>query len=105
VKTLIQFWFGAITNEIIDLARRQGFQFDSVITIGSHWMTPPENHDFITVSDFNPRPDCFYYLITNRAEHNQLIPVIAKLMLCGANFESYRFFDKELRRSWPLPQT
>jgi len=104
VKILIQFWFGSITTEIIDLARQEGFQFDQVITIDSHWMTPPDKLDYVIINDFNPSAYHSYVVITNKAEHNQLIPVIAKLTLCGADFEAYEFFDKQLRQLWPLPQ-
>jgi len=101
MKTLILFWYGSTSSELEKLARRAGFQFNEVILVDSHWMTPPPNLDCVKTENFRPVQDASYVVITNGAEHNQLVPVIAKLEACQAEFEVYEFFYGELRKFWP----
>lgn len=102
MNTLILFWHGIKSNELKNMTRRAGFQFDEVIFIESHWMTALEELGYIKTENFSPDAGISYLVITNGAEHNQLVPVIAKLQASGAKYEVYEFFYCELRKLWPL---
>ncbi len=102
MKALIIFWYGANSPELPRMARRVGFQFDNVIRISSHWMTDPQELCCVKAQDFQPTPGSSYVVITNKAEHNQLVPVIAKLQKVGAEYAVYEFYYRELRKLWPL---
>ncbi|MFZ5364782.1 MAG: hypothetical protein ACOZBH_01105 [Patescibacteria group bacterium] len=102
MTTLILFWSGGCHTELKLLAERAGFQFESVLIIGSHWMTPPAHLHCVEVGDFAPEPSCRYIILVNKAEHNQTVPVIAKLTAVSAEFEVYDFYYGDMVRLWPL---
>lgn len=102
MSTLVLFWCGVAISELLELARMHELEFDDVIVINSHWLTPRHDLRCIHAQEFTPASDRKYIVaVTAEADHMQTIPVIATLSRSGAEFAAYEFFYRDLRQIFP----